>query len=78
MDQYKIFCKRKWLRYLHDHISDRFDGRASQVRDMLYKSDIYIEPLNCQKVYEFYDDAYPELLTLEQFIREEKIKLLFD
>ena len=65
--------KREWIRYLHEYISQYQDGRASQLRDLLYRDDREIELLNCEHIYKNFDDAYPDIMSLKEFLRESKL-----
>jgi len=73
-----IEYKRKWLRYIQEHISKYHDGRSSQIRDILYSDDSTIDKLDCKRLHNEYNDGYPKLLTLEQFIREDKLNSILD
>lgn len=70
---------KTWLRYIHEYLIVRNDGRTSQIREILYSDQKVIEVYrNPSKFIEFYNDAYPNIKTLEEFIREHRINKIFE
>lgn len=69
---------RNWLRYLHEYLSHNNDGRTPIIRELIYSTDSKIVRIDCNKIIQEYNDAYPDIKSVKEFTRDFRIESILN